>query len=72
MKRSSLFNMEIPPCCSYCAVGRPGSDQKMIFCAKKGVVSPFYHCKKFEYDPLKRIPRRQPKLPSFTDEDFLL
>lgn len=72
MKKTTLFDSHIQPCCSYCAIGHLGNDKKMIYCPKKGVVSPFYHCKKFTYDPIRRIPMRQPKLPSFSKEDFSL
>ena len=44
----------------------------MVLCTKKGLVSTLYSCRKFLYDPLQRIPRRRPELPSFTAEDFSL
>lgn len=72
MAKYILFGAEIEPACQYCEYGRLAADKKMILCKKKGIVSPFYSCKKFFYDPLKRIPRRQPRLPQFTREDFLL
>ena len=37
----------------------------------KGVVSPYYCCRKFSYDPLMRIPRRQ-VLPELDPRDFTL
>ena len=36
------------------------------------IVSPYYKCKKFRYDPLRRVPKRPPKLPAFSPEDFSL
>lgn len=71
MKRS-LFSTTIPPACEYCQHGRPATDPKMILCQKKGVVSPYYKCRRFLYDPLKRVPRPRPRLPRFTAEDFQL
>lgn len=43
----------------------------MIYCRVRGVVSPYYSCRKFDYDPLMRVPRRQ-ELPQFDPEDFTL
>ena len=65
-----LFGDSIGPACAHCRFGRPAPDQVMVFCRKFGPVSPQYKCKKFIYDPLKRMPKRQPKLPSFSPEDF--
>jgi hypothetical protein len=62
----------IPPACRYCAYGQFGTDPRMILCQKRGVVTPDFHCRKYQYDPLLRVPRRQPKLPSFSPEDFSL
>lgn len=62
----------VDPACEYCEYGRRAADPRMILCEKKGVVSPYYRCKKFVYDPIQRIPRRQPKLSGFTAEDFSL
>lgn len=72
MFRKPMFGATIQPACEYCSLGRRSSDPRMILCEKRGVVSPYYHCKKFDYDPLLRIPRRPPRLPSFSPEDFSL
>lgn len=65
-----IFGENIEPACFYCLNGHQASDTAMILCTKTGPVSPTYKCKKFVYDPLKRIPKRQPKLPEFSPEDF--
>ena len=70
--RKTIYGSTISPACEYCLHGRKGTDPRMILCAKKGVVPLEYHCRKYEYDPLLRLPKRQPKLPSFTAEDFSL
>lgn len=67
-----LFGATIEPACEYCSHGRIASDPDMILCPKHGVVAPYYKCRRFDYDPLRRVPRRQPKLPSFSPEDFSL
>lgn len=70
--KKKLFGDSVPPACEYCIQGHPAADRKMILCRRCGVVSPYYHCKKYEYDPLKRIPRRPPQLPKFSPEEFQL
>ena len=72
LRKKPMFGANIQPACTYCEFVQKAADPRMILCAKKGVVSPYYHCKKFSYDPLRRVPRRQPKLPEFSAEDFSL
>ena len=62
----------IAPACEYCQFGQRAADPRMILCEKSGVVAPGYHCRKYVYDPLARVPKRQPKLPGFSPEDFSL
>lgn len=69
----SLFKQDIDPMCSYCSHGKPLSEME-IACPKKGVQKAMDSCKKFRYDPLKRIPPRAQKM-DFSDlspEDFIL
>lgn len=72
MAKSKLFGTNIDPACSYCLLGRPAPDRVMVLCRKYGPVAPFYSCKKFRYDPLKRIPKKQPELPQYSPDDFQL
>ena len=69
-KKQTLFNEDLPPACEYCEHGRLGSDFKMILCKHRGVVSPYFRCKKFRYSPIRRTPKRLPKLPDFNPSDF--
>ena len=43
----------------------------MIYCRSRGVVSPYYSCRRFQYDPLMRVPRRR-ELPQLDPKDFVL
>lgn len=70
--KTLVFSDAIAPACEYCAFGQPAHDPRFILCEKRGVVSPGYHCRHYRYDPLLRVPRRQPKLPDFTAADFSL
>ena len=59
-----LFQKDIEPRCAYCQRGAQLEDDK-ILCVKKGVVSPGGSCRRFKYDPLKRVPP-PPVLPDFS------
>ncbi len=72
MFKASLFRKDIAPRCAYCQFGESKTDGSVVFCPKKGVVSPMNHCRKFIYAPTKREPPRQQKLPDFSSEDFSL
>lgn len=70
---SMLFRKKLPRSCSYCAWGtRVGEEQ--VLCTKRGVVSLYYACRKFDYDPCKRIPMKAKALDlgKYRDEDFSL
>lgn len=69
--KKKLYGSKIAPSCSYCKYGSPAADGKMVFCRKRGIVSPYYSCRNFDYDPLMRVPRRQ-ELPQFDPKDFSL
>lgn len=69
---ASLFNKNITPACAYCEFGKESQDGAMVECSKKGLVSPYFRCKKFKYSPVRRVPRRGQKLPKVNPEDFTL
>ncbi|MCD7828996.1 MAG: hypothetical protein LUG58_00995 [Clostridiales bacterium] len=68
-----LFRKDIEPRCTYCRHGS-ALNEEQIACHKKGIVSPGYHCRRFAYDPLRRVPpaRAQVDFSRFKDEDFEL
>ena len=70
--QKKLFGNNIEPACTYCQFGNPSSDEAMILCSKKGVVAPYFSCTKFVYMPTKRQPKRRPKMPNFSKDDFSL
>jgi len=61
----------IPPKCEYCELGK-ALENGRVLCPKKGVVSCDYHCGRYIYDPLKRVPRVAPQLPRYSEEDFAI
>ena len=68
-----LFRKKMPRSCSYCAWGTKLGEEQ-ILCVKRGVVAVSYACRKFEYDPCKRRPRKAKALDlqKFKDSDFNL
>ena len=68
-----LFRKKMPKSCATCLHGTNFSE-KQILCIKQGVVAESYACRKFRYDPCKRIPPtiKSPDFSQFKDEDFTL
>ena len=58
-----LFRKKIDRFCSYCAFAGKINEDTMI-CQKCGIVPATHQCRRFRYDPLKRIP------PTPKEEDF--
>lgn len=50
-----LFRKRIEKNCSYCRYGTSLEDS-FVLCTKRGVVMAGGKCRKFVYDPIKRIP----------------
>lgn len=63
-----LFRNKIEPCCSYCQWSRPGEEDSVI-CPHRGIMKPWNSCRRFRYDPLKRIPEAQPQAATDVDPD---
>ncbi len=68
-----LFRKKIAKSCTYCAHGTQ-IDEEQVLCIKKGVVSVCGKCRKFSYDPCKRIPTKPKALDfsKYNDEDYSL
>ena len=45
--------------CKYCEHALALSDPDAMLCARAGVVSAGHCCRRFRYDPLKRVPKRK-------------
>lgn len=56
-----LFRKKIERRCEYCARGTH-LDELTVLCTKKGMRSIHEKCRKFAYDPTKRIPSKQKAL----------
>jgi len=68
-----LFRKKIDRYCTYCQFGAKINDDQVI-CQKCGIVPASHQCRRFRYDPLKRVPARS-KTQDFTkynDKDYSL
>jgi len=68
-----LFRKKHPHSCSYCRHGASITDSTVL-CCKCGVVATDGSCRKFSYDPFKRIPLKAKPINTdkYKDEDYLL
>lgn len=68
-----LFRRKMPRSCTTCQHGTPFADHQ-ILCLKQGVVADSYACRKYRYDPCKRIPpcMKAPDFEKYQHEDFTL
>ena len=68
-----LFRKKIERSCSYCLYGAH-MDDGWILCSKKGVKTEEDKCRRFKYDPCKRIPPKAKALDftRYDKEDYSL
>ena len=68
-----LFRKKMPRSCNYCIHGTKLNENE-ILCVKRGVMSVDKSCRKFIYDPFKRIPLKQKAsdFSKYDNEDYSL
>ena len=68
-----LFRKKIQKSCAYCEYGTILNDEQVL-CIKKGVVPLASKCRKFSYDPCKRVPLKPKALDfeKYNQEDYTL
>jgi hypothetical protein len=68
-----LFRKKITRSCSYCK-NATNLNGDTVLCIKKGVVSASKACRKFDYDPCKRVPPKMKPLDfsEYDEADFQL
>ena len=68
----SVFKSDIDPRCGYCQKGKRLSHNEIV-CVHRGVVRAHHYCKKFIYDPFKRVPPKPARLgKNYSEQDFKL
>lgn len=70
MKSKLLNKNAYEAVCRNCKNGRLSPDGENVLCVKKGIVDPDGKCRRYSYDPLKRVPRRMPAVREVNPEDF--
>ena len=68
-----LFRKKLPKSCTYCIHGTRLNDDEVL-CIRKGVVRVDKNCRKFTYDPCKRVPLKQKAsdFSKYDSDDFTL
>ena len=68
-----LFRKRIEKSCTYCQFGTKLNEDECL-CIKKGIVSLDGKCRKFTYDPYKRMPQKVKALDfeKYKEEDYSL
>jgi hypothetical protein len=68
MAKKSFFGNKITPSCSYCKFGNKSKEGNKVLCEKQGLVDADFACKKWDYDPIKRVPKKQLNIPNQEDD----
>ncbi len=66
-----FFRKDIEHSCSICTHACE-IDHNDMLCRRYGVVNKGYSCRKFRYDPYKRVPSRSPALPTVAKDALSL
>ncbi len=68
-----LFKGKTEPQCAYCEYSEYSDGQDVAVCRKIGGIMQLHSkCKKYKYDPLKRVPKKAILNMDFSKEDFEL
>lgn len=70
MKSKLLNKNAYEAICRNCRHGRLSPEGDKVLCVKKGIVDPDGSCRRYSYDPLKRVPRKMPAVREANPEDF--
>lgn len=68
-----LFRKKVERSCAYCAHGAHLEDEQVL-CCKRGLRSISDSCRKFKYDPCKRVPTKAKAMDfsRYENEDYSL
>ena len=70
MKNKLRLGEGVEKSCAVCVHSADAAEEGRRLCAKKGFVSASGCCRKYEYDPFKRVPLPAPKLREHGKEEF--
>ena len=63
---------DLPRVCQFCENASPLCDEDNVLCLRKGIVNKEYCCRRYAYDPLKRVPKPLPPFPKLSPDDLVL
>jgi hypothetical protein len=68
-----LFRKNMEPRCAYCRFSAP-AETGTVICKKRGIRDETDHCRRFRYDPLRRVPPKPLTVDfsKYDDRDFSL
>ena len=72
MAKKKLFGNHKEPRCETCANGKLTADGKTVLCQRGGALPLSHSCRRYVYDPLRRVPKRRPLLGEYSAADFAL
>lgn len=72
MAKKKLFGNRSDPRCETCARGKLTSDGSSVLCCFGGALPLSHSCRRYRYDPLRRVPKRRPLLDEYSAADFAL
>lgn len=64
------FDKKLQKSCMWCVYGTKSDYSDEIFCKKHGVTTRADACRRYKYDPLKRVPKSVKPSENYTAEDF--
>lgn len=67
-----MFNKDIVKKCAHCQNSLPLSNSDEMACKIRGIVNSDDLCRKYKYDPLKRVPNAQKIADDYSTDDFEL
>ena len=69
-RKNHLYSKDIDPHCAYCSHCTKDNEHQGV-CDLRGIVALAGSCKKFQYNPLMRVPPKPARIRGrFTDADF--
>ncbi|MDD4774414.1 MAG: hypothetical protein PHZ09_12560 [Eubacteriales bacterium] len=71
-RRDNQPKQEMPRVCAFCDKSVLLKDKDSVLCSKIGVVSCDHVCRRFRYDPLKRVPNPPPPIVGLSPEDLII
>ncbi len=67
-----IFNKKLSPACKYCEYAKISTFDDEIICKHKGITRLDDRCRKYRYDPFKRVPKKIIIEKNYSDKDFKL